>query len=285
MNKKFRAALVAIIYLALPHLAHAQSKTLEAFLPLLDGMWWTPDEPGSGLMLKEARHEVGIVFANWLTFDEAGNPTWYVMPRGIKSGLTIEGEVYWPAGPKMSGPNFGPFDKTKFEPGTPVGHFRIEFALDGTATFHFDIDGHSASKTIRRLEVRDDNGSLCTSSREVWYSSFAPGWALSTEGAYGSETSSCRLHSTLAIYNSEGRPTWYFAPLSFAGYDTLLWPNYRPIHSGPAYRVTGSFFGGSYDKSKLTLTSVGTFYTTRSLAGPPLPRLNFGSYELRPFEF
>lgn len=285
MNPLLRAALAALLLFALPLAAQAQTKTSDVFQPLLDGMWWTPDEPGSGLMLKEARHEAGIVFANWLTFDRNGEPTWYVMSRGVRSGLTVEGEVYWPSGPRMNGPYFSSFDKTQFVPGAPVGRFRIEFALNGTAAFHVDIDGVSATKAIRRLEVRDDNGALCTTAREVWYSPNAPGWALSTEGGFGSETSTCRLHSTLAIYNSEGRPTWYFAPLAFSGYDTLSWPYYQPAFSGPAYRVTGSYFGGAYDASKLKVTQVGTFRATTPVGGPPLPRLALGNYVLAPFDF
>jgi hypothetical protein len=48
------------------------------------GLWWNPEESGWGLGID---HQGDIVFGTLFTYDNAGNPTWYVMSRMEKEEL------------------------------------------------------------------------------------------------------------------------------------------------------------------------------------------------------
>lgn len=206
------------------------------------GLWWTPEEPGWGLVLD--RNLAGTVYANWHTFDEAGDPIWFVMPNGQPvTADTIEGDVYEPRGP--AGFTL-PYDVSRFSPGAPVGRFRIRFMDSNSAVFDFDVKGYRGTKAITPLVFRRPNGSVCANQRGVWWQPRESGWALALEGSIDRYEPTCPLHAIWSTYRADGRPTWYFSGLGSIGMRLNGVPISEPRYDGALYQLRGPFFGASY---------------------------------------
>jgi hypothetical protein len=110
----------------------------------LGDMWWGgPSQNGWGIALMEQH---GGLFSVWMTYDDAGLPTWFVMPSGSwTSASTFEGDLI-----RTSGPTWPGFDTTKlrFE---KVGTFRYRFHSRESATFDWTVGAHSGSSAIERF--------------------------------------------------------------------------------------------------------------------------------------
>ena len=265
--------------------ADVAPKLFETLPYLLNGYWWSPEEPGWALMIQESRHLSGVVYANWHTYDEAGKAVWLVMPNGQTTGYTIEGDVYSPSGPPKE---LGlAYDASRFSPGQPVGRFRFDFRLDGGGTFQFDVKGHRGTKAIQRFDIRNARGDLCTAHRGVWWVPSEPGWALSLDGSINGR-SGCPVHAVMASYDSTGKPTWYFAGMQFWFVFPDFFTSYE-YYRGDAYQPKGSFYGAPYDASRFSLgPSIGSFTIYRSLGGgPPTTEIYFSNSQhvLKLFDF
>lgn len=220
------------------------------------GLWWDPGEPGWGLVLD--RNPAGTVYANWHTFDAAGNAVWFVMPNGVPVGPNaVEGDVYFPTGPAFSSAGF---DSRQFVAGQPVGRFRFEFTSEDVAAFSFDVQGHRGQKAINRLILRDAYDQICRHVRGAYWNAGEPGWALALEGAidqYG-----CPVHAIWSTYGADGRPTWFFAGMNVHRHSAVGFFGY--VHfRGDVYRPKGPFFGAPFDRARFELGApVGYFELT-----------------------
>lgn len=113
-------------------------------------MWWNPREPGWALTVSQLAEKLFLV---WVTYDDAGKPTWIVVPGGTWSRdatnrLHFGGKAYRTNGPSWQ----APFDAAAVRI-APVG--TADFApLDAShAVFSYTIDGVAGSKMVERLRL------------------------------------------------------------------------------------------------------------------------------------
>ena len=108
-------------------------------------LWWNPAESGWGLNL--IQHPSRMIFGVWYTYAPDGKRTWFVIPSGQwVSDNTYTGPVYQTTGPSASS---SPFDASKVVR-RPVGSATLTFGDRNNATFTYDIDGASGSRSITR---------------------------------------------------------------------------------------------------------------------------------------
>lgn len=173
----------------------------------LAGMWWNPAQPGSGMILD--RNERGVMFATWLTYDDTGKSTWFVMPNGQETERgVIVGAVHALRGQPFSQP-----DASNTLAGEIVGQFRFTFSNGSAGEFRYTVNGRSGVEPIERFVMRTANGTEChTPVRGALEVSGLPGWAANLVGSSGTSTQ-CATHATLLTYDDAGSPMWVYGAL------------------------------------------------------------------------
>ncbi len=85
--------------------------------------------------------------------------------------------------------------------------------------------------------------SFSTDNSDLWWIPTESGWGLQLvqQGSF--------IFATVFIYGTNGQPTWITAQMQTIG--TYLW-------SGPLYVTSGSFFGGAFTSSIVTVRQAGT---------------------------
>lgn len=106
-------------------------------------LWWTSTEAGWGISILQ--HPSNTIFAAWFTYDDAGNPKWYVASDCQLVGDYCYGTLYETHGPPFS----QPFDPSGVSV-IPVGTVSFTFTGYGTAVMTYDVDGVVATKQITR---------------------------------------------------------------------------------------------------------------------------------------
>ena len=114
----------------------------------LDDMWWGgPSQNGWGIAVLQQHRSL---FAIWFTYDDAGAPTWFVMPAGFwLDASTYAGRIYRANGSAWVGATY---DSRAFRT-TDVGSFRLRFGAAGSdapATLDYTIDGRSGTMPLWR---------------------------------------------------------------------------------------------------------------------------------------
>lgn len=112
--------------------------------PLAGDMWWGgPGQNGWGIAVLQ---QYRTLFSVWFTYDEAGAPTWLVMPSGYWSDAqTWSGNVYRTTGSPWLG---AAYDRSALQL-TTVGTFSIRFTGDNAA-FEYAIEGHRGAIGLTR---------------------------------------------------------------------------------------------------------------------------------------
>ncbi|HZZ94285.1 MAG TPA: hypothetical protein VFE23_17120 [Usitatibacter sp.] len=106
-------------------------------------LWWSASESGWGISI--LHHPSNTIFAAWFTYDESGNPKWYVASGCQLVGDYCYGTLYQTQGPPFSQP-FNPSAVTV----TPVGTISFAFTSYGTALMNYNVGGVTATKSITR---------------------------------------------------------------------------------------------------------------------------------------
>lgn len=106
-------------------------------------MWFTATESGWGISL--VQHPSNIIFGAWFTYDEQGQPHWYVVPGCEMIGDYCTGTLYETSGSAFSAP-FNPAALVA----RPVGTLSLTFSGFGTASMRFNVRGVIRTKTITR---------------------------------------------------------------------------------------------------------------------------------------
>ena len=108
------------------------------------GLWWNPAEPGTGLILD--RNERGATYAAWLTYDDNGDSTWFVMTNSRPSADGgVEGAAYTLRGQPFTQPQLD----TAFG-AEVVGRFHLKFTGASNGEFNFQVNGRSGRMPIQR---------------------------------------------------------------------------------------------------------------------------------------
>jgi len=217
------------------------------------GVWWNPEQ--SGWALAVDRNDRGVTFASWITYDEQGRPTWYVMPDGEAIGPNIvEGNVFHPVGPEFA----STFTAASARLGEPVGKFRIEWTHidqsldadrnDERGVFTFDVKGVKGTTPIRRFLYQErSRAKVCSDFRGMYWNPGESGWGIVFEG--GGSVYDCPLFAAWLTYEgAEGRPTWFVMP------NSKLYDEFFPrTHRGSLYRPTGPSLSSVFDPKQVKL--------------------------------
>lgn len=112
----------------------------------LSGLWWGGEsQDGWGVTIMQ---QPGGLFCVWLTYDETGAPTWFVMPSGAWNGLAWEGSLYRTTGSPFFG---GPYDVSKFAL-AEVGRASIGFSNSETARFSYTLGERRGAMAISKQQ-------------------------------------------------------------------------------------------------------------------------------------
>lgn len=113
-------------------------------------LWWNAAESGWGVV---ANHQFGKIFATWFVYDDAGRPTWIVMPDANYSYVTVgsfsrprySGDIYTTTGP----PAGAPFDPARVVT-TRVGTATLTFFDRDSAELAYQAFGRNEARAVTR---------------------------------------------------------------------------------------------------------------------------------------
>lgn len=214
-----------------------------------DMYWAGSAENGWGMSVVQHGE---MLFSVIYAYDDAGKPTWYVMPNGdwSSSHTSFTGPLYHPAGSPYTA-----YDTSRFVPGEAVGTATLAFTGYATATLFFTINGTSGQKSLSRQSFGAADPSFAASYGDMWWGGAAQnGWgiAMLQQGS--------AIFGVWFTYGDAGSPTWFVMP-SGAWTDASTW-------EGHVYRTTSSpWLGRPYDASALRVTDAGTFRVRFGSAG------------------
>lgn len=208
----------------------------------LQDMWWSGSaENGWGMSI--AQHGDGL-FSVVYAYDDAGIPTWYVMPSGDWNYSQFVGPIYSP----RSSPFFA-YDAAQFRPGEVVGSITLGFdGPDAAWLFLYSgTDGAVVYKPIIRQDFSSDAASPISGLGDMWWGGPEQnGWGISIMEQKGG------LFAVWLTYDAAGKPTWFVMPSG-------AWSD-SSTYAGPIYRTRSSpWLGVPYDASKLRAVEAGSF--------------------------
>jgi hypothetical protein len=162
------------------------------------GLWWNPAESGWGMSL--AQHN-DMVFGAIYTYDQAGQPVWYVMSSCPLLGTTCTGELYKVTGATSPLVAWNASSKVV----ASVGSGTLAFSDADNASFTFTIDGKNGSKAITRQKFKDAGSQANTDYTDLWWNEAESGWGIQLTQQYDT------IFATWYAYDDKGNPVWYVA--------------------------------------------------------------------------
>lgn len=208
----------------------------------LSGLWWNPNESGWGINFTQRRN---ILFAAWFTYDETGNPKWYVasscaMPAGTTgTSGTCTGSIFEVAGPVFFGV---PFDPTRVGVNS-VGNLSVTFTDQNTASMTYTVKGQTRTVPIVRQVFSSGTASPAVDFSDLWYNPAESGWGMAVSQQFGV------MFLAWFVYDANGKPMWFVAS------DCVVTGT---SCSGTLFRTTGPAFGPTFDPTKVQVFQAGT---------------------------
>ena len=206
----------------------------------LQDMWWAgPSESGWGLSIAKAGDKL---FVAGFIYDNAGKPTWVVMPSGQwdPQRLVWYGDLYTPTGSR-----FDSYNTALFSTGTAVGVGSVSFNNADVGHFDYTLANSPGGKSIGRYVFanRGETGGKYTG---IWWGGVEQtGW-----GVFISHQADT-VFATWYTYDLEGKATWYFMP---SGRQSS-----PGVFAGDLYRTTGAtWVGQHYSSDSTRVFKVGT---------------------------
>ena len=205
-------------------------------------MWWVgPEENGWGLGVVQHRD---MLFAVIYAYDDAGKPTWWVMPGGTWNAArtAFTGALYSPRGTP-----FHAYDASRFVVGASVGNATLTFGGGSSATFDYTIGGTTQRKVLTRQMFGPADVTAPAGVGDMWWGGAAQdGWGIAVLQQYRT------LFSVWFTYDAAGVPTWYVMPQG-------SWID-ASTYDGRIYRTEGApWLGKAYDPSRFRTVDVGSF--------------------------
>ena len=205
-------------------------------------LWWSGlAENGWGMSIIQHRD---ILFTNIYAYDDAGKPTWYVMPSGEWNAAhtAFSGDVFLPRGAPYSD-----YDVSRFDVGAPAGRATLTFDGANVASMNYTIQGRSGHKSLTRMFYGEGAASVMQGVGDLWWGGLAQnGWGMSVL-QQGRD-----LFTLWFTYDETGAATWFVMP---AG----SWIDARTFRGG-LYQSAGSpWLGKQYDPSALRMTDLGWY--------------------------
>ena len=201
-------------------------------------MWWAGTaEDGWGMSIQQHGN---IQFVAIYVYDNAGKPTWYVLPNGTWNSTftTYTGAIYQPTSAPLN--NYTP---ASFVVPPSPGIVTITYTSASTATMQYTISGQSGTKSISR-QVFGKGTAPLTVGDMWWAGTTQDGWGINLVQQAGA------VFAVWYTYGTDGKPTWFVLP------DGTWTGN---TYSGTMYSTTGSaWLGVAYNKNLLAVATAGT---------------------------
>lgn len=210
------------------------------------GLWWNPNEDGWGMSVTQ---HGSMIFVAAYTYNQAGQPTWYVMSNCPVGGASCTGDLYEVTGGKLP---------TVLWSGSglkvsPVGTGTLTFTGADSATFGFTINGVAGSKTISRQVFAVGTTTPAVSYTDLWWNAGESGWGVALTQQFST------IFATWYAYDAVGNAVWYVASnCAMTGSSC----------AGDLYQVTGgSSLTSAWNGANKVVTKVGTIAFAFSDAG------------------
>ena len=210
-------------------------------------MWWAgPAENGWGVSIAQEGQDIFPVI---FTYDDRGDPTWYVAMNDRSWGGYFDfAEVSLTGYSPRSAP-FHAYEASRFQLGSPVLDFRFTFHDRDSASMR-GISSKAPPGPVftKRLVRQDFTGDIPApmifSSGMWWGGPSQNGWGLSIMQQPGG------VFMVWMTYGDDGKPTWFVMPDG-------QWTGAN-IYEGRILRASGPRWP-DFDKSLLRLEDVGAF--------------------------
>lgn len=164
------------------------------------GLWWNPNESGWGMSITQ---HGSMNFVAAYTYDNTGQPTWYVMSSCPVSGNSCTGDLYAVTGGRSPTQPWVALDFSKAL--NKVGTGALTFSNADNGTFAFVIDGASGSKTITRQVFATGGIQPAVDYTDLWWNPSEPGWGVTLTHQFGT------IFATWYAYDDSGKAIWYVA--------------------------------------------------------------------------
>ena len=140
-------------------------------------------------------------FVSFYTYDQSGQPVWYVMSSCPVVGNGCTGDLFYVAGGK---PQTIIWDGAGLAV-SKVGTGTLSFKDGNNGTFDFTINGVTGSKTLTRQIFATSGTSATTDYSDLWWNQNESGWGVALTQQYGV------MFVTMYTYDASGNPAWYVA--------------------------------------------------------------------------
>ncbi len=201
------------------------------------GLWWNANESGWGVSVTQ---HANIVFAAIYSYDQGGQPVWYVISRCLLVGNACTGDIYRVSGgtrPTVAWNDSGKLVRA-------VGSGALSFGDGDNGQFTFTIDGLSGTKAITRQPLATGSAPPAIDYTDLWWNANESGWGVALTQQYG------MMFAAFYTYDGNGNPIWYVAsscPLAGSGC------------SGDLYQVSGgTALAGAWNGANKLVATVGT---------------------------
>lgn len=181
------------------------------------GLWWNANESGWGMSLTQHGN---IIFAAIYTYDDAGQPTWYVIPNCPVVTTNCTGDIYKVTGGSSPEAAWNGAGKIVSKVGTGT----LAFTNTSSGTFSFNIDNVAGSKAITPQIFATGTTPPPVDYTDLWWNPNESGWGVSLTQQYG------MIFAAWYTYDATGKTIWYVVPNC---------PVSGASCAGTLYRVTG----------------------------------------------
>ncbi|MFZ1548242.1 MAG: hypothetical protein WAT12_14280 [Candidatus Nitrotoga sp.] len=208
-----------------------------------NGLWWNPEESGWGMTLTQHN---AMIFAALYTYDQAGQPTWYVMSSCPVAVNSCTGEIYKVTDGTQPVVPWNGSGKVV----SSVGSGTLTFADTNNATFSYTLEGVAGTKSITRQIFAMDNVPPAVDYNDLWWNPNESGWGVAITQEYG------MIFAAWYTYDASGKAIWYVASRC---------PMVGNGCTGDLYQVTGgSPFTSPWNGSNKVVTGIGSVTFTFS---------------------
>lgn len=162
------------------------------------GLWWNPAESGWGLTVDQ---HGGMAFVAIYSYDDAGNPVWYVMFSCPMLANECTGDLFQVSGGTAPTQAWDGTNKQV----TAVGTGKLKFSDAAHGVFSYTLNGQTGSRSISRQQFRNGSASGDIDYTDLWYNPAESGWGV------GISHQEDVLFMVWYDYDNAGLPVWYVA--------------------------------------------------------------------------
>lgn len=162
------------------------------------GLWYKPGEDGWGISITE---HGSMMFVAIYTYDQSGQPTWYVMSSCPIAGTSCTGDLYEVTGGTLPTAAWNGSNLKVNSAGTGT----LTFADADSGTFSFTINGVAGSKAISRQVFGAGSTTPSVYYTDLWWNAGESGWGVALTQQFD------KIFATWYAYDAAGKATWYVA--------------------------------------------------------------------------